>query len=126
MTPLTVLYVDDDPDIREIAVLSLGLDPGVTAHAADSGRAALDLLDAGLRPDVIVSDVMMPQMDGPKVLAEVRARAPVAETPVIFITARAQTAEHDRFIALGAKGVIVKPFDPIRLPALVRGLLERP
>ena len=123
MSVLSVLYVDDDPDIREIVALSLSLDPGFQVHTAGSGRLALDLLDQGLTPDVILTDVMMPDLDGPATLAAVRERPPLDQTPVIFITARALESERDRFLALGAHGVISKPFDPVALARQVRELL---
>ena len=123
--PLHVLYVDDEPDIREVATLSLEIDPDLTVTSFDSGPAALSALDAGLEPDAILLDVMMPGMDGPATLAAIRERPRLFETPVIFITARAQTQEQQKFRALGAVGVITKPFDPMTLAGDLRGLLGR-
>jgi CheY-like chemotaxis protein len=62
------------------------------------GGAALAALDDGLRPDVILLDVMMPGMDGPATLNEIRKRSGLAATPVVFITARAQSHEQERFV----------------------------
>ena len=62
---LTLLHVDDESDIREVAALALELDPDIELHSADSGDAALVLLQGGLAPDVILLDVMMPRLDGP-------------------------------------------------------------
>lgn len=120
---LKVLYVDDDPDIREIVSLSLGLDPGFSVETADSGSSALAAIDAGLTPDVIVTDVMMPVMDGPATLAEIRRRPHLQATPVIFLTARAQAKERTRFIELGAADVITKPFDPTTLAKELRSIV---
>ncbi len=122
-TRLHVLHVDDEPDIREVAALSLELDDGMTLSSAASGTEALDLLRGGLRPDVVLLDVMMPELDGPGVLAQLRVLPGHEQTPVIFMTARAQTSEINRYIALGAIGVLVKPFDPMTLAASVRGVL---
>ncbi|QDM40609.1 MULTISPECIES: response regulator [Bacteria] len=115
-----VLYVDDEPDIREIAELSLSLDPGFDVRTAASGEEALALV-AEWQPDVILLDVMMPVMDGPAVLARLRERE--VRTPVVFVTARAQRSEMQSFATLDAKGVLAKPFDPVTLAAQVRALL---
>lgn len=120
---LAILHVDDEPDIREVAAFSLELDPGITLTTAESGETALELLQGGMRPDVILLDVMMPRLDGPGTLAQLRTLPGLEATPVIFMTARVQASEQDRYLALGAIGVIVKPFDPMTLAAQVRALL---
>lgn len=121
MPALKVLYVDDEADIREVAAMSLEMDPGMEVRTAASGAEALALLDAGgWVPDVLLLDVMMPGMGGPSVLKALRTRPAFEAAPVIFITARAQRQERDRFIAAGAVGVIAKPFDPLTLAAEVR------
>lgn len=121
--PITLMHVDDEPDIREVAAMALELDPEISLTSVASGEAALDQLSAGARPDVILLDVMMPRLDGPGVLAALRRMEGLGETPVIFMTARAQSGEVDRFKALGAIGVITKPFDPMTLAGQVRDLL---
>jgi two-component system, OmpR family, response regulator len=109
-----VLYVDDEPDIREVATLSLQLDPRIEVRAAASGDEALEVFARGdWTPDVVLLDVMMPVMDGPGVLKALRETG--AATPVVFITARAQSHERGRLMDLGALGVISKPFDPMSL-----------
>lgn len=120
---LLVLHVDDEPDIREVAAFSLELDPDIALTTAESGEAALTLLEGGFRPDVILLDVMMPRLDGPGVLARLRPLPGLADTPVIFMTARVQASERDRYLDLGAIGVITKPFDPMTLASQVRDLL---
>ena len=117
-----ILYVDDEPDIREIAELSLSLDPDFDVRTAGSGREALALA-AAWRPDLIRLDVMKPEMDGPAVLARLREDAVTATIPVGFVTARAQKSEMQNFATLDAVGVIAKPFDPVSLAAQVRDLL---
>ena len=123
MTRLHVLHVDDEPDIREVAAMSFDLDPDISLVSAASGAEALDRLEAGCRPDVILLDVMMPELDGPGTLARLRQLPGHETTPVIFMTARAQSSELSRYIGLGAVGVIVKPFDPMSLAAAVRDTL---
>ena len=126
MTALTVLHVDDEPDIREVAALSLQLDPEIELVSAGSGKEALARLDDGLRPDVVLLDVMMPELDGPATLARLRGIPGLEETPVVFMTARAQSQEQHRYLALGARAVILKPFDPMTLARDVRDALAGP
>lgn len=122
---IQLLCVDDDPDIRMIAVMALGLDQGINVRAAASGAEALSLLRGdSWRPDAILLDVMMPGMDGPAVLLAIREMGGYADLPVIFMTARARKADLDAYRALGASGVIVKPFDPLHLAEDVRSLVE--
>ena len=120
---MKILHIDDEPDIREITALALGIDPDTELKSCPSGQAALAELAGGYKPDVILLDVMMPGLDGPGTLEQVRAMAGCAETAVIFMTARAQAQEQARFIGLGAVGVIIKPFDPMTLAAQVREIL---
>lgn len=123
MVKLKVLYVDDEADIREVATMSLELDPEIEVLACSSGQQALEEA-ACWHPAVILLDVMMPGMDGPGTLAALRSSPETNSIPVIFITARAQQSEIDGFIALGAIGVIPKPFDPMDLARRVRRLLN--
>ena len=125
MSTLKVLHVDDDDDIREVTAYSLAIDPQIDLRSAASGAEALEALDGGYRPDVILLDVMMPRLDGPATLALIRERPGHGETPVIFMTARAQSSEVGHYRALGALDVIVKPFDPMALARDVRALLVR-
>ena len=123
MSPLVILHVDDEPDIREVAAMSLQLDPLITLVSVASGEEALSKLYGGLQPDVILLDVMMPKLDGPGTLARIRDIQGHEETPVLFMTARAQSQEQDRYLALGARAVILKPFDPMTLARDVRDAL---
>lgn len=122
---LTILYADDDDDIRTIVQMSLSLDPDIDLHVGKDGAAALGLIGEGLRPHAILLDVMMPGMTGPEILAALRMIPDVAATPVIFMTARTRQADLASYLALGATGVILKPFDPMTLACEVRGLLRR-
>lgn len=124
MSSLTVLYVDDEPDIREIAAIALGLDPGVSVRVADGGEQALAMVGSGgWWPDVILLDVMMPGMDGPAVLAALAETPRSAGIPIVFITARTQSQDRTRLLQLGAIGVIGKPFDPMTLSKELRAVL---
>ncbi len=117
-----VLYVDDDEAIREVAQLSLGLDGRFAVRLAASGKEALAILASGYRPDVVLLDVMMPELDGPQTLARMREGGG-DQIAVIFITARTLDAERQALMHLGARGIITKPFDPIRLAGEVAGIL---
>jgi CheY-like chemotaxis protein len=123
MTTIRILHVDDEPDIREVAELSLGLDPDFMVQSCGSGKEALAAA-ARWQPDFILLDVMMPVMDGPETLVQLRKNATTAGIPVIFMTARAQAREVDHFRSLGAVGVIAKPFDPMTLAAAVRSYAQ--
>lgn len=121
---LKILYVDDEPDIREVAAMSLEIDPDIEVRTAESGPDALALLDSsGWVPHVFLLDVMMPGMDGPGLLREIRRNAAFDAVPAIFITARTQPSERQQFLDAGAVGVIAKPFDPLTLAGEVRTVL---
>ena len=126
-TDLRVLYVDDDDDIRTIASMALRIDPGMDVRAVSSGREALDLLSGGTwRPDVILLDVMMPGMDGFELHAALCQRDDLGDVKTIFMTARASRAGLEEYVASGADGVILKPFDPLTLATEVRAVVARP
>jgi len=110
----SVLYVDDEPDIREIVHLALSLSPGLEVHTCESGIKALEILPL-LRPDLVLLDVMMPGLDGPATFARMREQEALQSIPVIFVTAKALPQEVDRFMSSSALGVISKPFDPMHL-----------
>jgi two-component system OmpR family response regulator len=113
---LSILYVDDEPDIRLIVEMALNLNPSLATRTAQSGEEALGMvIGEGWRPDLIMVDVMMPGLTGPDVLAALRANADTADIPVVFVTARARPPDIDAYIAQGARAVIVKPFDPMSL-----------
>ena len=121
---LEILHIDDEPDIREVAAMSLGLDPDMSLRSVSSGDEALACLPTGWTPDVILLDVMMPGLDGPGTLERIRQTPAHRNIPVIFMTARAQAHEQTRLLGLGAIGVIIKPFDPMTLADLVRSHLD--
>ena len=119
-----ILCVDDDPDILLVLEFSLVELGGFAILACSSGAAALAEVEA-FRPDLILLDVMMPRMSGPQVLAALRGREATAPIPVVFMTAKAMPEELDALLKHGAAGVIVKPFDAMRLPQDLRGYLVR-
>ena len=122
---MKVLIIDDDADIRLIAGLSLGRVGGMDVIDAASGVEGVRKAQEE-KPDVILLDMMMPTMDGLETLAALRSQPATAMTPVIFLTAKAVEAEVERMRALGAAGVLIKPFDPRTLSGDVRVLIKRP
>jgi CheY-like chemotaxis protein len=109
----TVFYVDDEPDIREIVQLALGLVDGLNVEVCESGERALQRLP-DITPDLVLLDVMMPGTDGPTTLQRMRADPRFANIPVVFVTAKAMPPRL-RCRELGAVAVIAKPFDPMQL-----------
>lgn len=121
---MRILYVEDDPDIRTVAQLALESLGGFTLEICDSGRAALERAP-NFHPQLILLDVMMPLMDGPGTLKALRGLAQFAATPAVFMTAKVQPGEVAQYLALGATGVIPKPFDPMTLSIEVEAIWER-
>jgi CheY-like chemotaxis protein/HPt (histidine-containing phosphotransfer) domain-containing protein len=119
MTSFRILHVDDEPDTRRVVALSLVVDPQFSVRSCTSGEEAV-VAAAQWSPHLILCDVQMPVMDGPATLARLRENPRTAEIPVIFMTARAQERELMRLKALGASGVIAKPFNGKSLRESVR------
>ena len=118
-----ILMVEDDPDIQAVARLSLEAVGGFVVEVCCGGDEALSKVE-GFAPDLALLDVMMPGMDGPTLLLQLRARPATAHLPVIFMTAKAQAHEVASYHAMGALGVITKPFDPMLLPQTIARLWD--
>jgi two-component system, OmpR family, response regulator len=119
-----ILMVEDEPDIQAVARVALEAVGGFTVEMCSSGKEALDRV-LRCNPDLILMDVMMPGMDGPSTLLQLRAEPATASFPVIFMTAKVQSHEVARYKDIGGLGVIAKPFDPMTLAASVRSLWEQ-
>jgi len=113
-----ILYVEDEPDIRMVAQMALETVGGFAVTVCASGSEALAAAP-GAAADLLLLDVMMPGMDGPSTLKALRELPATAQTPVIFMTAKVQATEIAQYMALGAIGVIHKPFDPMELPVQI-------
>jgi two-component system, OmpR family, alkaline phosphatase synthesis response regulator PhoP len=118
-----ILVVEDDPDIAELVTRYLDK-AGFTTERAASGKEALDAI-AVKAPDLIVLDLMLPQVDGLEVCRRVRASERTAGIPIIMLTARAEESERIVGLELGGDDYIAKPFSPNELVARVRALLRR-
>ena len=123
--PLTrILYVEDESDIQAIARLALEQIGGFTVEICSSGRKAIEVAPE-FAPDLILLDVMMPEMDGITTFKALREIPQTAITPVIFLTAKIQKQEIERYKELGVADVIPKPFDPMTLAATVNSIWAR-
>ena len=114
----TVLVVDDTPD--NLSLLSGVLKDEYKVKVANSGERALQILQAGPLPDVVLLDVMMPGMNGHEVLRRIREDDRMRAVPVIFVTAMSEAADEERGFAIGAVDYIVKPISPPTVLARVR------
>lgn len=111
-----ILYAEDDSDIQEIATTALELLGEFSVETCNSGR---DVVEKALQfhPDLFLLDVMMPGVDGPTALSNLREVEAFKHTPVIFMTAKVMDEEIERYTNMGVVGVIKKPFDPEALSA---------
>lgn len=116
-----ILHVEDDPDIRAIAELALVAVGGLTITQCTSGAECLATVTDRV-PDLILLDVMMPDLDGPETLRRLRLLPDMQNVPAVFMTAKAQPNEISEYQSLGAIGVIPKPFDPLTLADQIRQL----
>ena len=116
-----ILMVEDEADIQLVARLALEAIGGFTVQTCSSGGEAIAVAPA-FGPDLILLDVMMPDMDGPATLQALRNLPQLAATPVLFMTAKVQSHEIAQYKALGALDVVAKPFDPMTLAATISGL----
>jgi len=114
---------DDEPHIRRV-LMTLLESADFEVEAVRNGRQALDRLQSGEPFDIVVTDLMMPEMDGLTLLTEVR-RLPAREgLPILMLTAKGQDADCEEAYARGASDFMTKPFSPKKLIARVRELLD--
>jgi len=116
-----ILYVEDEPDIQAVAKLALEQVGGFTLEVCSSGKEAMEKAEA-FAPELILLDVMMPEMDGPTTLQNLREIDSLKETPVVFMTAKVQPQEIEEYLEMGAVEVIAKPFDPMALSEQIRSI----
>lgn len=109
-----VLVIDDEDHIREVAQLSLEMVAGWQVFTASSGQEGIIQAES-IQPDLILLDMMMPEMDGKAAFENLQANVLTKHIPVIILTAKVQAADQRRFVELGVTGVISKPFDPMNL-----------
>jgi len=119
-----ILYAEDEPDIQQIASLALEVVGGFTLKTCNSGLEALAEIEA-FEPQLLLFDVMMPDMDGPTALAKIRELDAFKNTPAIFMTAKVQPTEVQKYLDMGAVDVIPKPFDPMTLATQIQDIWAR-
>ena len=117
-----LILAEDDPDIRLVSKLALKR-AGYRVTATANGREALEAV-AQDRPDAILLDYMMPEVDGAEACRRLKADPATRDIPVVFLTARSQGFQSDEAKRLGAVGCISKPYDALTLGAQVKTILE--
>lgn len=116
-----IIHAEDEEDIRAIAQIALEDIGAFTVRYCANGCEVLEVVQE-FTPDLFLLDVMMPKMDGPSALRELRKLPQFAETPAIFMTAKIHASEIEEYKALGAIDVIHKPFDPMTLAEDIKKL----
>lgn len=117
-----ILIIDDEDDIREVAALSLETVAGWQVFVASSGTQGLARAMEH-KPDAILLDVMMPGMDGPTTVRELRKNPATAGIPILLLTAKVQSSDQRRFADLGVAAILFKPFDPLTLSIQIASVL---
>jgi len=120
MDETTILVVDDEPSIREVVTLYLQR-AGYRVWVAADGQAALEALERH-SPDLVVLDLMLPQVDGLEITRQLRA---TGDTPIIMLTARREETDRILGLEMGADDYVVKPFSPRELVSRVKAVLRR-
>lgn len=118
-----ILHVEDDPSIQAVVKVALEAIGGYQVLSCSSGLQALEEAER-FDPHFILLDVMMPGMGGTETLTRLSERIDLAQVPVAFMTAKVQPGEIEHLRGLGARDVIVKPFDPMRLASQIQAIWE--
>lgn len=119
-----ILLVDDEPGVRESVQAYLEYSGDLEVKVASSATEAYELLEKET-PDLIISDLMMPQVDGYQFLQQLRTDSRFQHLPVVFLTARGMTSDRIEGYNAGCDAYLSKPFDPEELEAIVKNLLEK-
>lgn len=123
MPAMRILLIEDDPDIQRMVQLSLKYQGGHQVSVAGGGVQGLAMAVKD-KPDLILLDVMMPEMDGHETCRHLKADPETRAIPVVFLSARAQHVEIQKGLDLGAVGYLVKPFDPMTLGTQLEAILQ--
>jgi two-component system, OmpR family, alkaline phosphatase synthesis response regulator PhoP len=118
-----LLTIDDEEAIQIVVKFGISMTAGWEVLSASNGKMGIETAEREL-PDAILLDVMMPEMDGIATFKTLQANPVTAGIPVIFLTAKAQTAERRQFSDLGVSGTIAKPFNSLDLPARIAKILN--
>lgn len=109
-----ILYAEDEPDVQTIVELTIQTMSDYDIKICNNGKKLLECVEE-FKPDLILLDVMMPEMDGPTTFQALKANESTTNIPVIFVTAKAQIHEVEKFKEIGSLGVITKPFQVMNL-----------
>jgi len=123
MSPRTVLIVEDDPVILRLLEVNFELE-GLEVLLAEDGAAGLELAKER-RPDLVVTDIMMPKLSGIELVESLKTDPLTAHIPIILLSAKAQTADLKAGMDAGADDYITKPFEPLDLLDRANSLLSR-
>jgi CheY-like chemotaxis protein len=118
-----ILIIDDEEDIRDITQLGLEMSVGWQVLTAGSGQEGIALA-AAHQPDLILLDVMMPDMDGRATFANLQANPQTEQIPVILVTAKIQASDQESFTNLAIAGILTKPFRPMNLAEQICKILQ--
>jgi CheY-like chemotaxis protein len=114
-----IMHIEDDLSIQDVARVALEIVGKFEVCTCSSGQEALKRF-AGFDPQLVLLDVMMPGMDGPTTLKQLQQQFDLSKVPVVFMTAKVQASEVESYTALGARDLVVKPFDPMTLSSQIR------
>ena len=123
MITRSLLLIDDEPNLATVIAVCLESFKGWSVRVANSGQEGLSIVES-LKPDAILLDVMMPEMDGIQVYQQLRANVHTQNIPVILLTAKVQNSDREQFVQLGVAGMIAKPFDPILIADQIAQILN--
>lgn len=118
----TVLVVDDSPTMRQMVVFTL-TSAGYQVVEAGNGKEAVGKVNGGAKPDLVVTDLNMPEMDGITLIKEIRKMPALKFTPILMLTTEASDDKKKAGQAAGATGWIVKPFNPEQMMAVIKKVL---
>ena len=118
----TVLVVDDSPTMRQMVAFTL-TNAGYQVVEAGNGKEAVGKVNGGAKPDLVVTDLNMPEMDGITLIKEIRKMPALKFTPILMLTTEASDDKKKAGLAAGATGWIVKPFNPEQMMAVIKKVL---
>lgn len=120
---MKILIIDDEDDVRDVACMCLGLIHGFEVISASGGEEGIALAIEH-KPDVVLLDLMMPDVDGTETMTRLRANPLTKEIPIIFLTVKNIDSEIDRLMGLGALAVMRKPFEPMTIGDQINEILQ--
>ena len=123
MLTKSILLIDDEPNLAQVIAVCLESFKGWKVQIANSGKAGLSIVES-LKPDAILLDVMMPEMDGISVFQHLQQNPATQNIPVILLTAKVQASDRARFAQLDIAGMIAKPFEPLQIANQIAQLLK--